>query len=333
MSLDQIRNFHFVDMSIISSDAMRNHPITLRRLIAYYSHLSYPSPTLPPNLIMAPLQTTSTASVKILMLHGFTQSGPLFHSKTRALAKHLTKLFPSLSLTYPTGPHRLQAPDMPYNQTSHDSTTALSQEEVYGWWRRKDGPEGEVIYEGIEEGLETIAKCIREEGPFDGVVGFSQGAAAAGMVASLLEGARRLEAFTSKEGYGGIQFPASFLDREKEGGMVQAPLKFCIVYSGFMAPGDRYKAFYEPKIGTKSVHFIGQVDTVVSEERSRTLVGCFVGDGDGGTGRVVVHPGGHFTPSQRPWLDAVAGFLKNCLEGGKEKKRDEENVEEMDVPF
>ncbi|KAG4415009.1 hypothetical protein IFR04_011830, partial [Cadophora malorum] len=32
--------------------------------------------------------------LKILMLHGYTQSGPLFHAKTRALEKLLTKSFP-----------------------------------------------------------------------------------------------------------------------------------------------------------------------------------------------------------------------------------------------
>ena len=222
---------------------------------------------------------------------------------------------------------------MPYNQTSRDSTTALPQEEAYGWWRRKDGPDGEVTYTGIEEGLETIARCIREEGPFDGVVGFSQGAAAAAMIASLLEGERRVEAFNRMGKDGGIPFPASFSNIEKEGGMVQGPLKFCIVYSGFMAPGNKYKAFYEPRTETKSLHFIGQVDTVVSEERSRTLAGCFVGNGNGGIGRVVVHPGGHFTPSQRPWLDAVAGFVKECLQGEEIKKVEEERVEDMDVPF
>lgn len=163
-------------------------------------------------------------------------------------------------------------------------------------------------------------------------MGFSQGAAAAAVVASLLEGEGRVSAFKKAQREGGIPYPASFLGSEKEGGIVQGPLKFCVIYSGFRAPGEKYKGFYEPRIETRSLHFIGQLDTVVSEERSRTLVDCFVGDGEGGTGRVVVHPGGHFLPSQRPWLDAVGGFLKECLDGAEEKGV-EESVEDMDVPF
>lgn len=154
------------------------------------------------------------------------------------------------------------------------------------------------------------------------------------MVAALLEGKGRVAAFEDAEPEGGLPFPTSFLDGDA-GMMVQAPLRFCVVYSGFRAPGASYKGFYEPGIEMRSLHFMGQLDTVVSEERSRALVGCFVGGGDAdrGVGKVVVHPGGHFLPSQRPWLDAVAGFLKECLEEGGEEEKAEECVENMDVPF
>ena len=49
---------------------------------------------------------------------------------------------------------------------------------------------------------------------------------------------------------------------------------------------------------------------------------------------MVVHPGGHFVPSQKPWLDAVVRFVKECVEGKKEKgERDDIKAEDMDVPF
>ncbi len=58
--------------------------------------------------------------------------------------------------------------------------------------------------------------------------------------------------------------------------------------------------------------------------------------------KVVTHPGGHFLPSQRPWLDAAIGFVKECLEqaalsDGRVQKVDikgeDDHVENMDVPF
>lgn len=187
----------------------------------------------------------------------------------------------------------------------------------------------EVVYEGIEEGLQSVADCIRAEGPFDGVVGFSQGAAAAAMVASLLEGRVRKEAFDVKaEKEGGMSYPASFLGEVE--GFVQGPLKFAVCYSGFRAPGALYGGFYEPRIRTKVLHVLGQVDVVVDEVRGMQLVGSC----EGGEERVVVHPGGHFVPSQKPWLDAVVGFVKECVEGEeKGEEKEEERVEDMDVPF
>ncbi|KAL9099782.1 MAG: hypothetical protein Q9163_004769 [Psora crenata] len=156
------------------------------------------------------------------------------------------------------------------------------------------------------------------------------------MVASLLEGEERHRAFIGREGSGGIAYPKTFLQQEKEeggkevGGFVQGPLKFGIAYCGFRAPGEKYAAFYEPKIKTPILHVLGQVDVVVEETRARTLVDAC----EGGEGRVLVHPGGHFVPSQKPWLDGVVSFIKECM-GGKveQEKQKEVSVEDMDVPF
>lgn len=190
-----------------------------------------------------------------------------------------------------------------------------------------------IFYTGLQDGLTRIAETIKEEGPFDGVIGFSQGACAAGMVASLLESGRR-DAFSSstcqKDEMETEPFPASFTS------LHQPPLKFALIYSGFTAPGTRYIDFYKPSLKTPTLHFLGALDGVVEEGRSQGLIEACEG------AKVVTHPGGHFLPSQRPWLDAAVGFIKECLEqvavsdrgeqnGGTKGK--EENVEDMDVPF
>lgn len=185
--------------------------------------------------------------LRILMLHGYTQSGPLFHAKTKALEKSLAKAFPAapapghldthpggISLHYPTAPIKLSYADIPGVNVEGAESNADEQPEAYGWWRRKG--EGEPFtYEGIEQGLATIAETMARDGPFDGVIGFSQGGAAAGMVASLLEEGRRA-AFETAQSKGGIRFPDSFA---KDSGYieesVQAPLKFAVSYSGFGA--------------------------------------------------------------------------------------------------
>jgi hypothetical protein len=157
----------------------------------------------------------------------------------------------------------------------------------------------------------------------------------AGMLAGLLETGRRksFEHFAAKEedGASGIPFPASFE------GLNHPPFKFAICYSGFRSPGPRYRAFYEnPQIQTPVLHVLGSLDSLVDESRSRALIDACEGDQEK-LGRVVWHPGGHFLPSQRPFLDAAAVFIRGCLEGGgsggKGGKKEEERVEDMDLPF
>lgn len=206
---------------------------------------------------------------------------------------------------------------------------------------------------------------MRAEGPFDGIIGFSQGAALAGLLASALEPER---VFPEEE----MGFPSPFEDssspssdgKQQQQQRWHPPLKFAVIYSGLRVMDVRCRAFYNRdhdngKGGiatTPMLHVMGQVDSVLDERRSRALVDCC-----GEPGRnVVVHPGGHFVPSQRPWVDAVVGFVGGVLDGVvevvgrrrglggglvggeevrrgmggiKEKKEEEEKVEDMQVPF
>ena len=156
------------------------------------------------------------------------------------------------------------------------------------------------------------------------------------MLAALLDGrAARREAFAALRAREprAPAFPAAFVDAE--GGLTHPPLKFVVVYSGFAAPPEVYGAFYGPKIGTPSLHVFGGLDTVVAEERGQRLVAAC----EEASREVLVHPGGHFVPSQRVYLDAVVGFVGRCCRGGgvaesaEWKPKQEESVEEMDVPF
>jgi Serine hydrolase (FSH1) len=259
------------------------------------------------------------------MLHGYTQSGPLFRAKTRALEKHLQKAFPCSTLSYPTGPLRLKSSDVP---GFDPSTTSDSDDvEAYGWWRRSntaDPPE----YLGMEDGLSEVAKILATEGPFDGVAGFSQGAALAAMVSSLLEDQKRRDTFQklhSRSSHS-IPFPSSFTNFQ------HPPMKFCIVYSGFVAPGERYRAFYDPHISTPSCHFIGSLDSVVEESRCRALVNAF---GAEPKAQLVFHPGGHFLPSSKQFLDVLVNFITEVVipDATKDTPKPEESVEDMDLPF
>jgi len=172
----------------------------------------------------------------------------------------------------------------------------------------------------LETGFECVSDMLRTQGPFDGVIGFSQGAAMAGLIAAALE--------TGRASSWGASYPASF--RDGDGKPIHGPLKFAVLYSGFKALDESVAGAFEPPIQTPTVHFIGSLDTVVEEKRSLALLeACAVGNR-----RVVYHPGGHFVPaSQREYVGALVGFLREVLAGEEKTGKKEESVEDMDMPF
>ncbi|KAM4065381.1 serine hydrolase (FSH1) domain-containing protein [Hirsutella rhossiliensis] len=241
------------------------------------------------------------AEVKILMLHGYTQSGPLFHAKTRALEKLLTKTLAPIPLVpilvYPTGPNRLLPRDIPGYQPAagqqadgDDDGDGDYQPDTWAWFR-KDEATG--TYRLLAEGMATVAAAIREAGGVDAVCGFSQGGAMAAVIAAALEPDRPVP-----EGSDGSW--ALALRDANEG----RPLDFAVSYSGFFGPVDALKWCYEPKLKTPTLHYIGSLDTVVDERRSQSLIDRCVDP------VVVVHPGGHHVPVAKAWVMPLACFIK-----------------------
>jgi hypothetical protein len=185
-----------------------------------------------------------------------------------------------------------------------------------------------VEYSGLAEGLAVIRDCIRENGGVDGVIGFSQGGCASFFVASLLNSGRA-ESFRAKNKFGDDAL--GFLEGWEELQQFQEDtvggLKFAVSYSGFYAPSTRYEGFYDPQITTPSLHFIGSLDSVVEESRPLGLVErC-----EESTRKVVYHPGGHFVPIGKEMAAVLVGFVREATTLKREKQ--EESVEDMDVPF
>jgi len=217
---------------------------------------------------------------------------------------------------------QLRPADITGYASTSTSDSAEDDTEYFAWWRRTEPGK---VYQGMAEGLARVAETIRKEGPFDGAIGFSQGGAVTGILASLLEPGRR-EAFEAARtiDFQNAEYPQSFV--QEDGRIIQDQLKFAIVYSGFAAPPEHYSAYYEPKITTPVLHFLGSLDTLVDEQRSRILVNAC----EGGEQKVVIHPGGHFVPNQKVWLDAAVKFIGECVNGSNQgKAAQEESVEDM----
>ncbi|KAL6866813.1 alpha/beta-hydrolase [Trichoderma novae-zelandiae] len=257
--------------------------------------------------------------VKILMIHGYTQSGPLFRAKTRALEKLLAKTLSPISLLpvliYPTAPNRLLPSDYPGFTSSTSSSTAPQEggdsasttnngdtgedlPDTWAWFRRD---EYNNTYRLFNQGMSTIAHSIREAGGIDGICGFSQGGAMTAFVAAALEPARPIP-----------DGPSADWARELRDANGGKPVKFAVSWSGFYAAGVKdLEWLYEPKIVTPTLHYIGSLDVVVDESRSRALVERCEEP------LVVVHPGGHHVPVSKEWVMPLAGFIKNHVSGNE----------------
>eukprot|EP00128_Syssomonas_multiformis_P002207 Colp12_sorted_trinity150504_noHs@28002 len=112
----------------------------------------------------------------------------------------------------------------------------------------------------LEESFAHVEATLREKGPFDGVLGFSQGAA----LASMLAARHHLSGDTL--------------------------FRFIVVVAGFI-PDMSPHFNSDIKIKTPSLHVYGTGDQVIVPSRSQTLAQFFENPVE------VQHEGGHFVPA------------------------------------
>jgi fermentation-respiration switch protein FrsA (DUF1100 family) len=171
--------------------------------------------------------------------------------------------------------------------------------DAWAWFRRDEATQA---YRFLDEGMRTLAAAIRSAGGVDGVIGFSQGAAMAALLAASLEIPGRVPS---------TEVPWLKEVRDANGG---EPLRFAALYSGFYARDESLASWvYDPKIQTPTLHYFGSLDTVVDEERSQGLVDRCEDP------VVVVHPGGHYVPVAKEWAMPLAGFIKKIAEQSTEE--------------
>ncbi|KFX87757.1 hypothetical protein V490_08031 [Pseudogymnoascus sp. VKM F-3557] len=254
-------------------------------------------------------------TVKILMIHGYGQSGPHLDIKTSRLQRALREALTShtgicdVGFCFPTAPCRVLIPDLPDPNTSQSEEKP---ESLDMWTWCMDYSSGNKFFDesktisDLNNALDSIAEIIRQHGPFDGIIGFSSGASIAALVASLLEEGRK-QAFEKRVSKNGMSYPNSFLREDKFDGkhkMLQVPLKFVVCYSGFSLDHPMYSAFYKPQIQTPILHVLGKWDTVVEEQQSLSLARkC------GRKSTLFYHLGSHFVPQQSCYISMARDFV------------------------
>ncbi len=190
-------------------------------------------------------------TMRILCLHGYHGSGRILRSQMKPLVEDLD---PAVEFVYVDAPS-LSAGD-------------------FGWWH--------LNFKGWERTMEWAVSFFQREPRFDGVFGFSQGAA----LTSLLVGMRA---------------PDGRVTRHK-------PLffDFAIMAGGFRSDSPAHAHLYAAtrSYGLPSLHLIGQADRLVPAEDSRALAAAFASP------TVLEHPGGHVIAGTPAIRRGFADFLK-----------------------
>lgn len=205
--------------------------------------------------------------LKVLCLHGYRQNGKIFRERTGGFRKLFKK---HIEFTFVTAPH-----DIP-----EDVNLARPEEErEKGWWFSRPGRsyhagDATDICTGYEESLHAIKETIAAEGPFDGILGFSQGAAFASLLCVL-----------RSDPAAGIAF------------------KFAILIAGFKSLVSLHATVYSNPIDCPSFHTIGATDGVIPTQSSEDLLMVFI------NGTAYRHDGGHYIPSSALLRTAILEFL------------------------
>jgi acetyl esterase/lipase len=181
--------------------------------------------------------------LRVLSLHGYRGSGEVLRQQMRAWAAPLSSRVELVCVDAPS----LASGD-------------------FGWWHAVDGH-----CRGWSRTRDWLEELIARAGPFDGVFGFSQGAA----LAALLVGLCGLE------------------------------LNFAILVGGFVSSDAEHAPLYEAlaERSLPSLHIIGRSDAVVPARRSHALAAKF------DRPQIVEHDGGHVIASTPAILRASEALL------------------------
>ncbi|KAI0511631.1 hypothetical protein KFK09_012261 [Dendrobium nobile] len=247
-----------------------------------------------------PCREHSTRSVsdrsrklRILCLHGFRQNASSFKGRTSSLAK---KLKNNVEFIFIDAPHELP---FIFQPTEQQISPVLSEncKKRFAWlispnstssdensWRiaeqQFDPFQYKMQTEGFELSYSYLQHVVLKNGPFDGILGFSQGAAMA----------------------------ALFLEQQQRSGQVSG-LRFAVLCSGFSTVSCKSVGGF---IKYPSLHIFGDGrgrDRQINCEVSRDLADLF----DKNSSVTIEHDMGHIIPTRSPYIDQIKAFLLSFL--------------------
>lgn len=234
--------------------------------------------------------------LRILVLHGFRQNASNMRGRMAALRKRLGNV---AEFVYVDAPHELP---FYYTKSKPEQKPGLPRR---GWvvlpeqlgtragdWEA--APEGldpaqyTRQHAGWDETEGSLLDFLGEHGPFDGIMGFSQGAMVASVIACMLCGNEP--------------------DRIRPA-HIHPPFQFGIFCSGYPSYFSEHRSLYRQNdpIPCPSLHIFGGAghDRQISSRKSEELADLFCSKGR----MIIRHDSGHLVPSNKLYKDQYVSFL------------------------
>ncbi|CAF0783637.1 unnamed protein product [Didymodactylos carnosus] len=211
--------------------------------------------------------------LRILCLHGYRQNSTIFREKTGSLRKLLKK---HADLIYIDAPHLI--PETTAELVESTNSEAANSEEhnhqqvdrsnQRGWWFSTSNQTYDPLKltdcdKGFQESIEYVTNFIQSQTePFDGILGFSQGASFVTLLLLSLNSNSQLS------------------------------FRFVMLIASFKSGQTQHKDYYKNQINIPSLHIIGKNDQVIPFKMSEDLANdCFKEPIN------FYHDGGHFIPT------------------------------------
>ncbi|GJQ12733.1 hypothetical protein GpartN1_g4524.t1 [Galdieria partita] len=210
--------------------------------------------------------------MRILCLHGFRQNANSFRKRTGAVRKALESKA-NCTLEYIDAPHVVEpAGEILIEETGERKWIGPQ----LGWWKASsDGKH----YEGWRETVDYLRNVFRSQGPFEGILGFSQGAALSSLICAMKEQAVEL---------GLEEFSC---------------IRFALIFSGFVSRAEEHLPLIKTTIRTPALIGYGKADDLVDASRSQDLARLFV------NATILEHEGGHLVPSGAMEREQIIRFV------------------------
>ncbi|XP_043651317.1 esterase CG5412 [Drosophila teissieri] len=212
-----------------------------------------------------------TEKVRVLCLHGYRQNGEAFKSKLGSFRKFANKY---AEFVFITAPHVAKALE----------SAAEPVPEHRSWWANKDDGSFKGTNKGgpafgFQESLRIVEEAWRTQGPFQGLLGFSQGACFVGLICGLAK--KKLTSIRPE---------------------------FAVLASGFLSGSLVHMSAYEEAINIPTLHIYGQADEIIPKDMSESLAAHFK------NAEVLEHSGGHYFPATALQKQTFINFFQDRLQ-------------------